>query len=101
VIYPFALHFSVEHETRLQADTHAHIQGSMLPSTPTANNKPRVTEAISKLQQAFPEKGYIITDPAALRVYGSSENSYHGDAPHSVIVRRGSLKFYPSFEFVC
>ncbi|KAK7035752.1 mitochondrial D-lactate dehydrogenase [Favolaschia claudopus] len=48
--------------------------------------------AIQKLQQAFPEAGRVDTSPDALKTTGSSENSYHPESPHSVVVRPKSTE---------
>ena len=45
-----------------------------------------VAAAIKELKAAFPDKKTVITDPATLKTYGSSENSYHPSSPHSVVV---------------
>lgn len=43
--------------------------------------------AIQELRDTFPQKHAVTTEPDALQIYGSSENSYHPSSPHSVIVR--------------
>ena len=43
--------------------------------------------AIRELQKAFPDSHVVETDPETLRLYGSSENSYHPTSPHSVVIR--------------
>lgn len=45
-----------------------------------------VQQAIAELHDAFPEKTVVSTDPAVVKQYGSSPNSYHPAAPHSVVV---------------
>jgi hypothetical protein len=42
--------------------------------------------AIQELQDGFLGKTTIQTDSETLRLYGSSENSYHPASPHSVVV---------------
>jgi hypothetical protein len=42
--------------------------------------------SIQELQQTFPDKHAVETDPETLQSYGSSENSYHPTSPHSVVV---------------
>jgi len=42
--------------------------------------------AIRELRSLFPDPKVVITDPHALKTYGSSENSYHPESPHAVIV---------------
>ncbi|KAF8636589.1 hypothetical protein AX17_003400 [Amanita inopinata Kibby_2008] len=51
-----------------------------------------IQKAIQELRYAFDQPDAIITDPDALRAYGSSENSYHPASPHSVIVRPRSTQ---------
>ncbi|THU76592.1 D-lactate dehydrogenase cytochrome oxidoreductase [Dendrothele bispora CBS 962.96] len=46
-----------------------------------------VKVAIEKLKAAFPEETQVSTNPDELKLYGSSDNSYHPTSPHSVIVR--------------
>lgn len=46
-----------------------------------------VQMAISELRESFPEKGYVSTEPDALKTFGSSTNSYHPASPHSVVVQ--------------
>ncbi|CAK5264311.1 unnamed protein product [Mycena citricolor] len=48
--------------------------------------------AIISLQQAFPEEGRVDTNPEVLKSAGSSDNSYHPAAPHSVLVRPQSTE---------
>ncbi|KAF9567577.1 hypothetical protein CPC08DRAFT_814085 [Agrocybe pediades] len=48
--------------------------------------------AIDELRKAFPDKKTVVTDPETLKVYGSSEHSYHPASPHSVIVRPNSTE---------
>ncbi len=43
--------------------------------------------AIQELQAALDGPGATSLDPKVLRAYGSSENSYHPESPHSVVVR--------------
>lgn len=43
--------------------------------------------AIQELRETFPKKHVVTTEPDALQLYGSSENSYHPSSPHSVVVR--------------
>ncbi|PPQ77513.1 hypothetical protein CVT25_011310 [Psilocybe cyanescens] len=43
--------------------------------------------AIEELRRTFPQPQAVVTDPDALNLYGSSENSYHPASPHSVIIR--------------
>lgn len=43
--------------------------------------------AIQELQAALDGPGATILDPKVLKAYGSSENSYHPESPHSVVVR--------------
>ncbi|EMD38645.1 hypothetical protein CERSUDRAFT_48196 [Gelatoporia subvermispora B] len=63
---------------------------SRVPEHPTSHHygsKEDVKEAIEELRKALPRDGAVITDPKALRSYGSSENSYHPTSPHSVAVK--------------
>ena len=48
--------------------------------------------AIEELRAALPGEGAVRTDPQLLRTYGHSDNSYHPDSPHAVIVRPGSTE---------
>ncbi|KAF9483866.1 D-lactate dehydrogenase cytochrome oxidoreductase [Pholiota conissans] len=43
--------------------------------------------AIAELRTVFPDPKMVDTDPNELKIYGSSENSYHPASPHAVIVR--------------
>ena len=43
--------------------------------------------AIQELQAALDGPGATNLDPKVLKAYGSSENSYHPESPHSVVVR--------------
>ncbi|VDC04227.1 unnamed protein product [Peniophora sp. CBMAI 1063] len=43
--------------------------------------------AIEELRAALPSEGAVRTDPKLLQTYGHSDNSYHPDSPHAVIVR--------------
>lgn len=43
--------------------------------------------AIQELRDTFPTKHVVTTEPDTLKLYGSSENSYHPSSPHSVVVR--------------
>ncbi|KAI0085452.1 FAD-linked oxidase-like protein [Irpex rosettiformis] len=45
-----------------------------------------VQKAISELRVALPDPHTVVTDPDALKTYGSSPNSYHPASPHSVVV---------------
>ncbi|PSR88871.1 hypothetical protein PHLCEN_2v5020 [Hermanssonia centrifuga] len=45
-----------------------------------------VQQAISELRAEFSDEKIISTDPDVLKTYGSSANSYHPAAPHSVVV---------------
>jgi D-lactate dehydrogenase (cytochrome) len=40
----------------------------------------------------FPDPDDVVTDPEVLKTYGSSDNSYHPAAAHSVIVRPKSTE---------
>ncbi|KAI0054940.1 hypothetical protein BV25DRAFT_1816330 [Artomyces pyxidatus] len=48
--------------------------------------------AIAELRELFPGEDRVVTDPDVLQTYGFSENSYHGSAPHTVIVRPQSTE---------
>lgn len=39
------------------------------------------------MREAFPRPNTVTTDPDALKIYGSSEHSYHQASPHAVVVR--------------
>ena len=43
--------------------------------------------AIQELQNTFTEEHVVETNPNVLQQYGSSDNSYHPSAPHSVAIR--------------
>ncbi|KAF7789546.1 hypothetical protein EIP86_000492 [Pleurotus ostreatoroseus] len=43
-----------------------------------------VQKAISELHDAFRDKNQVNTDPAVVKQYGSSPNSYHPASPHSI-----------------
>lgn len=43
--------------------------------------------AIQELRNTFPEEHVVETNPDVLQQYGSSDNSYHPSAPHSVAIR--------------
>lgn len=43
--------------------------------------------AIQKLRATLDGPGATTLDPKVLKAYGSSENSYHVESPHSVVVR--------------
>ena len=43
--------------------------------------------AIQELQNTFTEEHVVETNPDVLQQYGSSDNSYHPSAPHSVAIR--------------
>ncbi|KAI0818818.1 FAD-linked oxidase-like protein [Irpex lacteus] len=45
-----------------------------------------VQKAISELRATFNDPHTVVTDPDALKTYGSSPNSYHPASPHSVVV---------------
>ena len=45
-----------------------------------------VQKAISELRTVFDDPHRVVTDPDALKTYGSSPNSYHPASPHSVFV---------------
>ncbi|KZV68441.1 hypothetical protein PENSPDRAFT_754087 [Peniophora sp. CONT] len=48
--------------------------------------------AIEELRAALPGEGQVKTDPKLLQTYGHSDNSYHPDSPHAVIVRPTSTE---------
>lgn len=45
-----------------------------------------VQKAIAELRTTFNDPHTVVTDPDALKTYGSSPNSYHPASPHSVVV---------------
>ena len=51
-----------------------------------------VQKAISELHDAFRDKNQVSTDPAVVKQYGSSPNSYHPASPHSVVVHAHSTE---------
>ncbi|KAI0043783.1 hypothetical protein FA95DRAFT_1498054 [Auriscalpium vulgare] len=65
--------------------------------TPSSAVKPyasraEVAKAIAELRTLFPEMDKVVTDPEVLRSCGYSENSYHGNAPHAVVVKPESTE---------
>jgi len=69
--------------------------------SPSANPESFVTNyaspeelrlAIQELKSNFTGEHIVETDPDTLRLYGSSENSYHPTSPHSVVVRMHSTE---------
>jgi hypothetical protein len=48
--------------------------------------------AIGELRKAFPSPRQVDTDPNNLKLYGSSENSYHPTSPHAVVVHANSTE---------
>jgi hypothetical protein len=48
--------------------------------------------AISELRKVLPAKSQVDTNPDDLRIYGSSDNSYHPTSRHSVVVHAHSTE---------
>jgi hypothetical protein len=76
-------------------------ESSMRTVSPSANPQSFVTNyaspeelrlAIQELRGIFTGEHIVETDPDLLRLYGSSENSYHPTSPHSVVVRMHSTE---------
>ena len=74
---------------------------SLRTVSPSANSESFVTNyaspeelrlAIQELKGTFIGEHIVETDPETLRLYGSSENSYHPTSPHSVVVRMHSTE---------
>lgn len=68
-------------------------QSKLQPESPTPTafamnyaSSEELQLAIRELRDTFPDRHAVTTDPGALRLYGSSENSYHPTSPHSVVV---------------
>ncbi|KAF9001885.1 D-lactate dehydrogenase cytochrome oxidoreductase [Cyathus striatus] len=101
---PWSNHFPGSLRTRilLQALAYAviivgttEIPGDHVPHPSLSSNyaSPKdVNLAINQLRVAFPDPSVVSTDPDALRIYGSSEHSYHPTSPHAVIVRPKSTE---------
>jgi D-lactate dehydrogenase (cytochrome) len=71
---------------RLRTETSSVKSESSVFETHYASPK-ELQLAIQELRQSFPDEHVIRTDPETLRLYGSSENSYHPTSPHSAVIR--------------
>ncbi|KAM5539121.1 hypothetical protein V8D89_007344 [Ganoderma adspersum] len=56
-------------------------------TTPKYASHEELQLAIQELRAALDGPGATNLDPKVLKAYGSSENSYHPESPHSVVVR--------------
>ena len=54
--------------------------------------KEDVQKAIEELRKALPHEGAVNVDPNVLKMYGSSDKSYHPASPQSVVVRPESTE---------
>ncbi|KAF8628391.1 hypothetical protein AX15_003915 [Amanita polypyramis BW_CC] len=100
---PWSDHFSGTHKTRvfLQSAFYAALIVGIIESVDSRAfpkqqpqrggshyaSPPDLQKAIQELCKKLPRPNAVITDPNVLRVYGSSENSYHPALTHSVVVR--------------
>ncbi|TFK29816.1 D-lactate dehydrogenase cytochrome oxidoreductase [Coprinopsis marcescibilis] len=68
---------------------YANIERSVSPNLETTQygSVEDVKKAIEELRVAFNDPQAVATDPESLKIYGSSEHSYHPISPHAVIVR--------------
>ncbi|KIY43337.1 D-lactate dehydrogenase cytochrome oxidoreductase [Fistulina hepatica ATCC 64428] len=61
-------------------------------AVPKYGDRDAVRRVIVELRYALPGENRVLTDPAVLKSYGSSDNSYHPSSPHSVVVRPTSTE---------
>ncbi|OCH95319.1 D-lactate dehydrogenase cytochrome oxidoreductase [Obba rivulosa] len=78
---------SVGVQPKRTPEVNVHSDVPIPPNSYQYGSKEDIKNAIEELQRALPKEGVVITDPRALRSYGSSENSYHPASPHSVAVK--------------